>query len=70
MRCQVSASPPPARWYGSQIPGLLLLLGSALAAALAARAAEAAAAAGWLAGCRALLDCQETVEILKITDFH
>ena len=47
--------PPPARWYGSQIPGLLLLLASALAAALAARAAEAAAA-GWLAGCRALLD--------------
>ena len=53
--------PPPARWYGSQIPGLLLLLlllASALAAALAARAAEAAAAAaaGWLAAGPCLID--------------
>ena len=52
MRLQVSA-PPPARWYGSQIPGLLLLLAAALTAALAAALAAAraaCAAAGWLAG--------------------
>ena len=47
--------PPPARWYGCQIPGLLLLLllAAALTAALAialAAALAACAAAGWMAG--------------------
>ena len=46
--------PPPARWYGCQIPGLLLLLAAALTAALAialaAALAACAAAAGWLPG--------------------
>ena len=43
---------PRARRYGSQIPGLLLLLAAALTAAMAAAlpACTAAAAAGWLAG--------------------
>ena len=51
MRLPVSA-PPFARWYGSQIPGLLLLLAAALTAALAAAltACAAAGAAGWLVG--------------------
>ena len=53
-RLPVSAS-SPARWYGSQIPVLLLLLASALAAALAAQAAEAAAA-GWLAAGPCLIE--------------